>query len=288
MKKPLLKLTLLFVFCFCSISIAQDFQGKAYYMSKTTMDLDQWGGREMSPERKKQIQERMKSFLEKEYILTFNKSESIYKEDEKLEAPGQGRGFRFGGFGGSGTRYKNIKEGKMLESTEFYGKNFLVKEELKKPEWELGNETKQIGKYTCFKATLVKKIDEFDWAAMRRRRGRNNDNEKPKDTSNMRKVSEEIEMPKEITVTAWYTPQIPVSNGPGEYWGLPGLILKINAARTTILCSEIVMNPQEKVEIDAPDKGKEVTRDEYNNIVKKKMQEMREMFRSRRNRGPGR
>ena len=31
----------------------QDFQGKAYYSSKTSVDMDQWGGREMSPERKK-------------------------------------------------------------------------------------------------------------------------------------------------------------------------------------------------------------------------------------------
>ncbi len=38
-----------------------------------------------------------------------------------------------------------------------------------------------------------------------------------------------MEKPKQIEVVAWYTPQIPVSNGPGEYWGLPGLILEINA-----------------------------------------------------------
>jgi len=66
---------LLLTIFFSSSSFAQDdFQGKAYYQSKTTMNLDDFGGREMSAERKKQIQERMKSFLEKEYILTFNKN----------------------------------------------------------------------------------------------------------------------------------------------------------------------------------------------------------------------
>ncbi len=73
---------LIFLGFFTTAFTQQDFQGKAYYMSKTTMDLDQWGGREMTPEQKKRIEERMKSFLEKEYILTFNKEESIYKEDE--------------------------------------------------------------------------------------------------------------------------------------------------------------------------------------------------------------
>ena len=77
MKKSFQTLSLLLLLCISTISFAQqNFQGKAYYMSKTTMDLDQWGGREMSPEQKKRIQERMKSFLEKEYILTFNKEES--------------------------------------------------------------------------------------------------------------------------------------------------------------------------------------------------------------------
>ncbi len=94
-------------------------------------------------------------------------------------------------------------------------------------------------------------------------------------------------MPKQITITAWYTPQIPVSNGPGEYWGLPGLILEINSGRTTILCTEIVINPSEKEEIEAPTKGKKITREKYTETVKKKMEEMREMFRNRRGSGRG-
>ena len=82
--------------------------------------------------------------------------------------------------------------------------------------------------------------------------------------------------------------QIPVSQGPGEYTGLPGLILEVNADKTTVLCTKIVLNPTEKKEIKAPSKGKEVTRKEYNDIVKKKMEEMREMYGGRRGRGHGR
>ena len=85
MKKLIVKLTSLFLLCACTLSFGQEFQGKAHYMSKTTMDLDQWGGREMSPEQKKRIEERMKSFLEKEYILTFNKTESIIKIVEYVD-----------------------------------------------------------------------------------------------------------------------------------------------------------------------------------------------------------
>ncbi|WP_299525711.1 GLPGLI family protein [Winogradskyella sp.] len=289
MKKPLIKLTSLLLLCFCTLTSAQqDFQGKAYYMSKTTMDLDQWGGRELTPEQKKRMQERMKSFLEKEYILTFNKEESIYKEDERLETPGSGRGW--GGFSSSfsgGPKYKNVKSKELLQDQEFFGKQFLIKDELKSLEWKMGTETKQIGNYTCFKATATKEVDQFDWRSMRRR-GRNNDDKKKgeiaKDSTNKDRNDpmSDIEVPKTIEVVAWYTPQIPINQGPDDYWGLPGLILEVSADRTTILCNKIVMNPEEKDDIEKPKKGDEVTQAEYNDIITKKMQEMREMYRGRR------
>ncbi len=273
----------------------QDFQGKAYYQTKTTMDLDNWGRGQMSEQQKKQIMERMKSFLEKQYILTFSQSESLYKEDEKLEAPGAGGGRGFGMMGSftGGSQYKNVKEKQMLQEQEFFGKQFLIKDSLPDLEWEMGTETKQIGQYTCFKATAVKKVDEFDWSSMRRRDRDKDDAEKKKDSSDTADAKsdnpmDEIEVPKEIIVTAWYTPQIPVNNGPGEYWGLPGLILEINADRTTMLCTKIVLNPDEKDDIKKPSKGKEVTRKEYNDIVKQKMEEMREMYGGRRGGGRGR
>jgi GLPGLI family protein len=153
----------------------------------------------------------------------------------------------------------------------------------------LGSETKQIGNYTAFKATATKKVDELDWTNMRRR-NRNNEEKKEEaklDSTKTVKVTEEIEIPKEIAVTAWYTPQIPINQGPGEFWGLPGLILEVQSGRTTILCTKIVMNPEGKKEIKAPSKGKEVTQKEYNATIKKKMEEMREMY-GGRNRGGNR
>lgn len=299
-----LKFALLLTILFASCAVfAQDFQGKAYYMSKTTMDMDEFGGRDMSPERKKQIMERMKSFLEKEYVLTFTQVESIYKEEEKLEAPGGGRGF--GGFGSSmagGPKYKNVKTKEVIQDQEFFGKQFLIVDELKDLEWKMGTETKKIGQYTCFKATATKAVDKLDWRSMRRR-GRDNDKkEDKKDTKTAKDstksgdvaISEsddpmsEIEVPKTIEVVAWYTPQIPVNQGPDDFWGLPGLILEVNADRTTILCTKIILNPSDKETIEKPKKGEEVTQAEYTEIITKKMEEMREMYGGRGGRGRGR
>tara|TARA_R110002094_G_scaffold188493_1_gene163720 strand:- start:14 stop:274 length:261 start_codon:yes stop_codon:yes gene_type:complete len=76
-------------------------------------------------------------------------------------------------------------------------------------------------------------------------------------------------------VEAWYTPQIPVGHGPLEYWGLPGLIIEVSAGNTIMLCSKIVMNPDEKVEIEASEKGKVVSKNEYHEIIVEKMKEFR-------------
>ena len=53
-----------------------------------------------------------------------------------------------------------------------------------------------------------------------------------------------------------------------------------------MLCTEIVLNPSEAVEIETPTKGEKVTRDEYNKIIKIKTDELKERFQN--NRGGGR
>ena len=257
----------------------QDFQGKAYYFSKTTMDMGNFGGREMSPDMKKRIEERMKSMFEKTFILTFNKEESIYKEEEKLEAPGGG-GMRFGGFSMTGgDQYKNVKENKLLIEQEFFGKQFLINDELKKLDWVMTAETKQIGKYMAMKATAVVEVGNANIMSAFRGRGRGGRDNADRAIANdsTKSNNTEIEKPETQIVTAWYTPQIPINQGPAEYWGLPGLILEVSAGTTTILCSKIVMNPGEKEEIKRPSKGKEVTQKEYADTVKEKMEEMSNM-----------
>ncbi len=279
MKKILFILLMLLSFSIQS----QNISGQAYYESKTTVDLDAFGNnREMTEDMKKMIAERMKSMLEKTYILTFNKDESIYKEEEKLDATPINPGFKMmmSSFT-PGAQYKNIKTGEVVEENEFFGKQFLVTDSIEKLEWQLGKESKQIGQYVAFKATALKKVDPNDYSMARPKKENEKENaETKKDSTQPKDPMDMIEIPKEIEVTAWYTPQIPVSNGPGEYAGLPGLILELNAYRTTILCSKIVMNPKDAEKIEPPKKGKQVTRQEYIKIVKEKTEEMRENFRS--------
>ena len=259
--------------------ISQDFQGKAYYFSKTSPDMSGWGNGQMTDAQKKQISDRMKGMFEKSYVLTFDKISSIYEEEEVLSAPGKG-GFNWWSSFTAGPQYKNINDNQFVQDQDFYGRQFLITDSLEKLDWKIGNETKQIGKYLCIKATATKTVDEFDWRSMRGK-SRKNKTESQNKSEKTKSITEDIEIPKTINVVAWYTPQIPISQGPGEFWGLPGLILEVNADRTTILCSKITLNPQDKIKIKAPEKGRVISRDDYNSTVKQKMIEMREMYRGR-------
>ena len=274
-----LSFTITLLFATCNTLIAQEFHGKAVYQSKTTIKLDNnFGGRQISEQQKKEMMSRMKSFLEKTYTLTFTQSESIYKEDETLnvsEGRGPRGGFMFGG-GNSGITYKNIKTNQVVQQQEFLGKQFLIKDSLQPLKWKMGSESKKIGQYICFKATATKPFEGFDWK-------RNKPDENEKNTEKLADSSTTLKTPREIEIVAWYTPQIAVSHGPLKYWGLPGLILELSADNTTVLCTKIVINPSESESIKPLKKGKVVTQKEYNKIVITKSEEMKEMFKRRRN-----
>ena len=248
-------------------TIAQDFQGKAYYKSKTTMDFGSWGDK-MSAERKKMMKERMRPYLEPMFILTFDREKSIYKEEERLDAPGSGGRSGWGKMmsGNGGPIFKNLKTKKFIQDTEFMGKKFLISDSVNKLNWVLEKEQKMIGNYLCFKATAQipsKKTISSEWRKLEKSDSLSTENEYSK-------------------VSAWYSPQIPISNGPAEFDGLPGLILELNYENTVILCTKVVMNPEKKIQINEPKKGEVVSKDEYDKIVEVKVKEMREMYRGPR------
>ncbi len=239
-----------FLLFFTTLSLmAQDFQGVATYKTQRKIDikLDSTQTAGMQD----QIMAMLKKQFEKTYILTFNKEESLYKEDESLAPPSTGGAMVFvSAMGGSGELYKNIKEQRYVKQSDLLGKVFLIQDSLKTNPWKLHSDTKNIGNYTCFKATLERDVE-----------------------SDVDGGSKEMQ-----TVTAWYTPQIPVSNGPEEFQGLPGFILELSYDTQTILCSKISLNPTKQITIKQPTSGKSVTQWEFDIIMAKKMKEMESQY----------
>jgi GLPGLI family protein len=246
-----------FLICIFSLSLsAQSIKGKAYYISKTKANYNS----NISTEKRKELDERAKRLFDKKLVLSFNQSESFYREEESLDDGGNA--YRAGylaatsGYVSNGI-YKNTENKTFIEQREFLGKLFLVKDSLPKFNWKLENESKKIGDYTVFKATMIRKIDSTDYRMINTQNFKSDGN---------------------IIVTAWYTPQIPVHSGPDIYGGLPGLILELNIYRTTILCSKIILNTANSEEIKPSKNGEVVSLSEFDKIAKEKRKEQHENF----------
>ncbi|HLW32241.1 MAG TPA: GLPGLI family protein [Aequorivita sp.] len=247
MKKTTYLLLPLILFVF-QMSYSQEITGIATYKSFAKLDL-KMDSTQVSAEMRDQIKQMIKQHTQKEYDLYFNKNEMLFKEKEKLAAPGNKmfENASVSSFGGIGVMYQNLKENLEIHQTEILGKMFLVSDTLQKHEWTLEKETKNIGEYVCFKATRTSVLEN-------------------KETGENR----------ESVITAWYTPQIPVAGGPSGHGGLPGLILEVQSGDVTFLCNQIILNPKNGVNIAAPKKGQMVSKEEFEAIKEKKLMEMQE------------
>jgi hypothetical protein len=86
------------------------------------------------------------------------------------------------------------------------------------------------------------------------------------------------------TIEAWFTPDIPVSAGPAQYGGLPGLILTLAVDTNRVTYTATAVDLAAAVgPIKAPSEGSEITRAEYDRIVAEKQAEMARSRRGRRN-----
>lgn len=90
-------------------------------------------------------------------------------------------------------------------------------------------------------------------------------------------------------VEAWFTPQIPVPAGPGEYGGLPGMILSlsIDGGRIVYSATGIRMAAVDEGAIRPPGQGQEVGREEYEELVAERLEELRVLSEQRGGRRGG-
>lgn len=188
------------------------------------------------------FQKKTNRFSEKlKYTLKFNKKSSLFYINSDL---GMEREDKFNKLviilnKGDNRYFVDLKKRQMIEEKPFFGEDFLVVSATSDLKWKLVNEKKKIGKYICYKATVQRK------------------NNGPKDVVN-----------PHSTYTAWYTPDISFNYGPFEFNSLPGLILQLSIKDRTYTASKITLK-KETIKIDKPNKGKLVTKKEFDDIGKK-------------------
>ncbi|MGB0868528.1 MAG: GLPGLI family protein [Flavobacteriales bacterium] len=273
--KMMFLLTLL-VSMICGSS-AQIVSGKATYMAKSKVNID-LSQRQIPEERKARMLKHMNDMSTNEFELKFSVNTSTYSEveevEEEMSGAHQGRmAMMKAMFNQSSGEYYKDSESKMFTNKrDVYGKPFLIVDSLNVFDWELTDEMKMIGNYSCIKAkSTIKQIVMPEVPFGRS----NNEKKKPKREDYI----------KEVEVIAWFTLDIPVNQGPDKFWGLPGLILEVKTGQLTILCSKVELNTKDKIAIKPPKGGKEVSQSEFDVIMTEKTKEVQEMMKSRRRGG---
>ena len=133
--------------------------------------------------------------------------------------------------------YLDYSEGTMVEARGFLGRTFRMTRERPTYAWRIGTEQAEHLGYTVMRATA-----EHDSS----------------------------------TVEAWFTPQIPVAGGPASYGGLPGmiLVLSVNDGQTQYQATEVALQELEAGLIGPPEEGDEVSYEEFEKLVRERIEEM--------------
>lgn len=173
-------------------------------------------------------------------ILYFNEDASRYENFESTESLGMNDGSE----GGvhimisqpESIIFRDMKNNKIIEQTEFMTRVFLIEGDIEKAEWKITGNQKMILDFPCQEAVKGDGDDE---------------------------------------VKVWFTPAIPVPSGPSFYSNLPGMILAMEAqgGDRSILANDVKFTPVDD-KLKKPKKGKKVSRDQYDEIVAEKMKEM--------------
>ena len=267
MKNLLLLALVLFSFSAMS-QTANDVTNEGEVVYITTINLH----KQLRGDRAEEMKKRIPEFKKMKSVLYFSETEMLYhklkddsdvKEEDLQEGGGRGRGRMRMMSGSVDDRfYTNIDEEIVAEKIDFMGKIFLIEGDMKLRQWKLTGEQKTILGYVCQKAELVIKVDETI----------KKEEKKEEEGRSRRRGPRE---PK--SVAAWFTTQIPIAGGPRDYHQLPGMVLKVDIdnGNQIIQAESVNLKKLDKKIIEQPTKGKKVTREEYRNIQKEKMAEMR-------------
>lgn len=250
---------------------SQQLTGRAYYKASNQIMI-RIDSADMSPEEIAEAHEIMKKPWQRDFILSFTQTESNWKQAETLvgntdESSSDGMTVSLSGSGNE-LLYKNLKAQRFIQEQEFMGREFLIQDALEVLDWELTGETKKIGDYTAQKATYARIVDSQRFSTGM------TEMEQVKDT---------------IQITVWFTSEIPVSHGPENYFGLPGLILEVQNGGRAFYCEKIELNPiTDRVLIQIPKKGKAVNSEEFRTMQEESMRQMMLQYQGKPGEGNGR
>ncbi len=163
--------------------------------------------------------------------LYFNVNESVYTWGQEVQ---EYEGSDYKGRNREVFMHKNFASEKQTNLLEILGKTYLVQDSLQKPKWKVLNQIKEVAGYICMRAETYDKI-------------------------------------KGQKIVAWFTGDIPVSAGPENAIGLPGMVLELDGDDGTIMvvATSVEIKKLDK-EMTMPKlKGKKMTNKDYDDLISK-------------------
>jgi GLPGLI family protein len=269
------KIFTLLLFLLPTFSSAQALKGAVYYEETVAFKM------ELPPEMQREAANLPKSFTSNK-VLYIDTNKTLYKEDNsEQKKKDQNTGDIRMGSEESGMvmvvrrgnnnnmLYKDLDQNTFVNKTNFLGRDFLISDELKPFAWQVSEEQQTILGYPCIKATY----QDTTQAPMGMKIIMNDGNKETKTEK----------APPQI-VTAWFAPTLPVASGPDKYFGLPGVILKLEIGDRVIVANKVDLASTETIKI--PEGGQKMNQKEFDALRDQKMREMQEeMGGNRRNNG---
>ncbi len=235
--------------CSCLVATAQNTSGTILYTEKVNIHMN-------LPIEMEGMKDRIPEFRESNHKLTFAGTKVLYEGVKNENA--QINRAKLGGKGGrrrgprgnrnSGKRFVDLSTNSVIATRDLMGKKFLVTGEPENYKWKMTGKSKQVGSYLCQEATWQDSTTQ---------------------------------------IIAWFTPMIPVQAGPGDYTGLPGVILhmNINEGEREITATEVQLGEVDESALTAPSEGEKVSQEEWTKLREEKMKEMEKEYGGKGGRG---
>jgi GLPGLI family protein len=222
------------LFSFPLVTLAQ--QGTVLYEERVKLEID-------LPPEMQHMRDRIPSERIVERRLSFDGATSLMRSvpqpQEATQLEGESRGMRFRMMAASADdeTYTNHDQNVQIEKRDFLERTFLIADEPLQIAWRLTDERAEFLGFLSQKAVAT--------------------------------------MENGTAVEAWFTPEIRVPVGPGRYGGLPGLILLVseNEGRRSFVAKEVSLDALADG-IEAPTRGRQVTREAFDTLVEERMREM--------------
>jgi len=200
------------------------------------------------------------------YELLFTSTRSLWRSvpradgaanDVTVQGPG-GNVSMFRAVGMNDEVYHNFEKAERVEKREMFDNEFIVTDSIRRLNWKLSEETRQVLGYTARKA-VAQRIGTRMTMTM--------------ENGEMKRTP----IADTSTITAWYTTDFPVSVGPQEYQGqLPGLILEVDVNNGRMLYRAVELSPKVSVSsIKEPRGGKRLTPAEFEKEQGRLLEDMR-------------